>query len=112
MKRELLGAEGVSVADSRLRTSRDSRRACRAMAASRVRVLAIGASLPISGLGAADFRISHTYFCIFLASLAAWSGARGNLMFKEGLVLQVLRKLSLERAECDSDGASDEDELA
>ena len=108
MKRELLGAEGVSVADSRLRASRDSRRA---MAASRVRVLAIGASLPISGLGAADFRISHTYFCIFLAS-AAWSGARGNLMFKEGLVLQVLRKLSLERAECDSDGASDEDELA
>ena len=49
-----------------------------------------------------DFRISHTYFCIFFASLAAWSGARGNLLFEEGLVLQVLQKLSLERAECDS----------
>jgi hypothetical protein len=108
MKRELLGAEGVSAADSRLRASRDSRRACRAMAASRVPVLAIGAHSPISGFCAADFRISHTYFCIFPASLAAWTDARGNLLFEEGLVLQVLRKLSLE---CDSDCASDEDEL-
>ena len=48
MKRELLVTEGVGAADSRLRASRDSRRACRPMATSRVPVLAIGASLPIS----------------------------------------------------------------
>jgi len=108
MKRELLRAEGVSAADSRVRASRDSRSACRAMAASRVPVLAIGASLPISEFCASDFRFSHTYFCIFAASLAAWTGARGNLLFEEGLVLLVLRKLSLERAECDSNCASED----
>jgi hypothetical protein len=78
------------------------------MATSRVPVLAMGAHSPISGFCAADFRISHKYFCIFPASLAAWTDARGNLLFEEGLVLQVLRKLSLE---CDSDCASDEEEL-